>query len=87
MIVTRSVLLCITLAVGGDGCLTMGFSWLEGIVQEARLDCVIVTMKRLIEELLHNNCARESKTMTPETLPRGGSVFRLVCIVRGLMLN
>lgn len=77
----------ITLVVGGDGCLTMGFSWLEGVTQEVWLDRVIVTMKRLTRELLRNNGGPETKPMTPETLPWGGSVSRLVCVVRDLILD
>ena len=79
--------LCIMLVVGGDGCLTMGFSWPEGVVQELWLGRVIVITRRLIGELLHNNGATKTKTITPETLPWGGSVSRLVCIVRDLMLD
>ncbi|KAJ5187444.1 hypothetical protein N7449_010438 [Penicillium cf. viridicatum] len=79
--------LCITVLAGGDGCLTMGFSWLEGVVEEVWLDRAIVTMRRLIGELLHNNGTMKTKTMAPEILPWGGSVSRLVCMVRDLRLD
>lgn len=79
--------LCITLVVGGDGCLTMGFSWLEGVVEDVWVDRVIFTARRLIGELLRSNGATETKTMTSETLLWGGSVSRLVCIVRDLVLD
>lgn len=79
--------LCVTLVIGGDGCLTMGFSWLEGIVEEIWLDRVIVTIKRLIGELLHTNGATKKKPMVAEPVPWGGSVSRLVCLVRDLVLD
>lgn len=79
--------LCITLVVGGDGYLAVGFSWLEGVVEEVWLDRVIFTVRRLIGELLHNNGNTKTKTLAPETLPWGGSVSRLVYIVRDLMLD
>ncbi|KAJ5373914.1 hypothetical protein N7517_005920 [Penicillium concentricum] len=79
--------LWITLVVGGDGCLIMGFSWLEGIIEEVWLDQVIATMRRMIEEPLHADGAMKTRTTIPEPLPWGGSMSRLVCLVRDLMLD
>ncbi|KGO75709.1 hypothetical protein PITC_030610 [Penicillium italicum] len=77
-----SAALSVTLVVGGDGCLTLGFSWLEGDFEDVWLDQVIVNMRRLIGELLHTNGATQT-----ETLPWGGSVSRLIYMVRNLMLE
>lgn len=74
--------LSVTLVVGGDGCLTIGFSWLDGDIEDFWLDKVVVNMRRLIGELLNTNGATKT-----ETVPWGGSVSRLVCMVRDLMLE
>ncbi|KAJ5964398.1 uncharacterized protein N7479_004274 [Penicillium vulpinum] len=82
-----SAALWITLVVGGDGCLTIGVSWLQNIIGEDWLEQVIFTMRRLIAEILHTNDAIKRKAMISEPVPWGGSVSRLVYMVRDLMLD
>lgn len=54
-------------------------------LDEVWLDRVIATMRRLIGELLHNNHATKMKLLVAEPISWGGSVSRLVCLVRDLM--
>ena len=44
-----------SLVTGGDGCLNIGFSWLEGIVEGDWMQQVIDTLKRLVEDIAHRN--------------------------------
>jgi hypothetical protein len=78
--------LSVTLVVGGNGCLTMGFSWSDDIFEEVWLDRVISTLKRIVGELLFTSDTMKA-TRVSDALPWGGSMSRLVYLVRDLMLE
>lgn len=42
----------VSLATGGDGCLNIGFSWLEGIVEGTWMDQMMDTLRELVEEIV-----------------------------------
>lgn len=77
--------LSVTLAVGGDGCLTITFAWSGSVVEGAWLDCVIATLRKEIGNLLCSNDTAKATQMS-DVLPWGGSMSRLVYLVRDLML-
>ena len=78
--------LSITLIVGADGCLTIGCSWSDGIIEEVWLDQVILTLRKVIEEILYTSGTTKGPLLS-DALPWGGSMSRLVYLVRDLMLE
>jgi hypothetical protein len=78
--------LSITLIVGEDECLTIGFSWSDNIIEDVWLDQVILTLRKAIGELLYTS-ATTKRPLASDALPWGGSMSRLVYLVRDLMLE
>ena len=78
--------LSITLIVGEDECLTIGFSWSNSIIEDIWIDQVILTLRKAIEELLYTNSTTE-RPLVSDALPWGGSMSRLLYLVRDLMLE
>jgi hypothetical protein len=78
--------LSITLVVGEDECLTIGFSWSDSIIEEVWLDQVILTLRKAIEEILYTSGTTKGPLVS-DALPWGGSMSRLVYLVRDLMLE
>jgi hypothetical protein len=64
----------------------MGFSWSDDIFEEVWLDRVISTLKRIVGELLFTSDTMKA-TRVSDALPWGGSMSRLVYLVRDLMLE
>ncbi|KAJ5770026.1 uncharacterized protein N7511_002077 [Penicillium nucicola] len=84
--VEPSAHLSATLTIGGDGCLTVQLSLLDILFEEVWLDAVIATLGNIIRQLIYKSDAMRAARVS-NALPWGGSMSRLVYLVRDLMLQ
>ncbi|KAJ6051227.1 uncharacterized protein N7446_005859 [Penicillium canescens] len=68
--------LSITLIVGEDECLTVGFSWSDSIIEEVWLDQVILTLRKAIEDLLYTS-GTTKRPLVSDALPWGAQCHGL----------